>query len=282
MKDCASVPLAALHDTQDYIVADYSLGLMPSVSLTDTRYSDPRNADVLAMGISDFSFTETSHNLRPLPAVPLELQAIGRAGWDYDLNYNAEVTIEHLIETRQQRPFGILHLATHAAFAEGQPERSYIQFWQESLGLDQVRTLGLSGAIVNLMVLSACETALGSREAELGFAGFAAQASVRSVLATLWAVDDRGTMILMDEFYRQLRTGSPSIKAEALRQAQLALLRGDIVIDDQGRLRDRRTGQFLIRLGDQTDDSAQPLQFNELDLSHPYIWSGFTIIGSPW
>ncbi|MGB3493164.1 MAG: CHAT domain-containing protein [Elainellaceae cyanobacterium] len=273
-----SVPLAALHNTEHYIIVDYSLGLMPSMSLTDTRYSDPRDADVLAMGISDFSFMASPRNLSPLPAVPLELQNIIQAGWDYELAQNEAVTIENLIAIRQQRPFGILHLATHAKFEPGQPDQSFIQFWQERLQLDQVRELGLDSAIVNLMVLSACQTALGNREAELGFAGFAAQASVRSVLATLWTVDDVGTMVVMDEFYRQLREGSPAIKAEALRQTQLALFLGELTINEEGQVFDTRTGQVRLDL----HESPQQLRLGELDLSHPYIWSGFTMVGSPW
>lgn len=59
-----SVPLAALHNTENYIIVDYSLGLMPSMSLTDTRYANPRDADVLAMGISDFSRTYALTNLQ--------------------------------------------------------------------------------------------------------------------------------------------------------------------------------------------------------------------------
>lgn len=268
-----SVPLAALHDKEDYIITEYSLGLMPSVSLTDTRYTNPRQADVLAMGISDFSRV----NLRSLPAVPFELQNISRVGWESVVLQNDEATIANLIATRQQRPFGIIHLATHAVFNGDRPENSYIQFWQESLSLNEVRNLGLDSTIVNLMVLSACQTALGNYEAELGFAGFAAQASVRSVLATLWQVNDTGTMVLMDEFYRQLQHGTSTIKAEALRQAQLALLRGDIRLDSNGQLVDARTGEILV-----SPEIMRAVLIPSADLSHPYIWSGFTIVGSPW
>jgi CHAT domain-containing protein len=113
---------------------------------------------------------------------------------------------------------------------------------------------------------------LGSDEAELGFAGFAVQAGVKSALASLWYVSDEGTLGLMTEFYRQLRTAP--IKAEALRQAQIAMLKGHVQIVE-GQLRGSRGGgiQLPIALAERTETHM---------LSHPYYWAAFTLIGSPW
>lgn len=66
---------------------------------------------------------------------------------------------------------------------------------------------------------------MGSDEAELGFSGLAVQAGVKSVLGSLWYVSDQGTLALMTKFYDQLNTSS--LRSESLRQAQLAMLKGD-------------------------------------------------------
>jgi CHAT domain-containing protein len=99
-----------------------------------------------------------------------------------------------------------------------------------------------------VLVLSACESAIGDNREEMGFAGLAVGSGVRSALASLWKVKDVGTLRLMTEFYGYLR--STPIKAEALRQAQLAML--------------------------------HKKDLPNLDLSHPHFWAGFTIVGSPW
>lgn len=164
------------------------------------------------------------------------------------------------------------HLATHSEFQPGALSHSYIQLWQTKLQLNQLRQLGWNQPPVELLVLSSCRTALGNDEAELGFACFAVQAGVKSALASLWYVSDEGTLGLMTECYRQLR--SAPIKAEALRQAQIAMLKGDVQIV-QGQLRNTRGGaiQLPIALADRADDHR---------LSRPYYWAAFTLIGSPW
>lgn len=123
---------------------------------------------------------------------------------------------------------------------------------------------------VELLVLSACETAIGDREAELGFAGLALQAGVKSALASLWFVNDEGTLTLMSEFYRDLRTAP--IKAEALRQAQIAMIKGQVRLE-KGQL---HTPRDNIKL------PPELARAGNKSLSHPYYWSAFTVVGSPW
>ena len=120
------------------------------------------------------------------------------------------------------------------------------------------------------MVLSACETALGNEDAEYGFAGLAMQAGVKSALASLWAIEDVGTVILMSEFYQQLH--STTVKAEALREAQLRMLQQQVFVE-----------------GSRIRGSAVEVNLPEIaihpearDFSHPFYWAGFTIIGNPW
>ena len=123
---------------------------------------------------------------------------------------------------------------------------------------------------MELLVLSACRTALGDEEAELGFAGLSVLAGVKSTLASLWYVSDRGTLGLMTEFYEQLKTAP--IKSEALRQAQLAMLRGEVRLED---------GK-LITPGADIPLPPQLAQLDNQTLEHPYFWSAFTMIGNPW
>ena len=121
-------------------------------------------------------------------------------------------------------------------------------------------------------LLSACRTAVEDKNAELGYAGLAVAAGVKSALASLWYVSDEGTLGLMTEFYGHLNNAN--IKAEALRQAQLAMLRGDVVIAD-GELRGSGT-RGAVKL------PSGLANVGEKKFSHPYYWAGFTMVGSPW
>ncbi len=259
-----SVPLAALYDGQNFLVQRYSIGLMPSLGLTNTQYQDIKNSQVLAMGASQF----TDDN--PLPAVPVELSLITPQLWQGKSYLNQGFTLNNLKIQRRQQPFGIIHLATHAHFKPGTPNNTYINLWNSKLSLSQLPTLGWNNPPVELLVLSACRTALGDREAELGFAGLAAQAGVKSVLGSLWNISDEGTLGLMTEFYQQLKTAS--MKAEALQQTQLAMLKGEV----------RLAGGTLQTSGKDVPLPAELAKLEDKTLSHPYYWAGFTMIGSPW
>ncbi|MBE9128907.1 MULTISPECIES: CHAT domain-containing protein [unclassified Coleofasciculus] len=259
-----SLPIAALHDGTGFIIERYSIGFMPSLSLTDTRYVDISNLQVLAMGASQF----TDQN--PLPAVPTELETLTTQLWQGKSFLNSSFTPENLKTARTNQPFGILHLATHGEFKPGKPENSYIQFWDTKLQLNQLRELGLNNPPVELMVLSACRTALGDEEAELGFTGLAVQAGVKSAMGSLWYVSDEGTLGFMTQFYEQLKQAP--IKAEALRQAQLALIRGEVKLEN-GEL---VTPNLRISL------PPELVELGDKELTHPYYWSAFTLVGSPW
>jgi len=236
---------------------------MPSLSLPDSPRVDLRNAPVLAMGASQFQ------SLNPLPAVPKELEVIGafRGGTTF---LNEAFTLANLKAQRQRRSYPIIHLATHGEFNPGDLSQSFIQFWDSRLTLNDIRQLRLYDPAVELLVLSACRTAIGSEDAELGFAGLAFKAGVRSVLGSLWYVSDEGTLGLMTEFYEKL--SEAPIRAEALRQAQLSLLRGEVSIAD-GQL---RSTQGNISL------PPELARLRNSRLTHPYYWSAFTMIGNPW
>jgi CHAT domain-containing protein len=116
---------------------------------------------------------------------------------------------------------------------------------------------------------------LGDPDAELGFAGLAVKTGVRTALGSLWYVSDAGTLALMTSFYNQLKD-SPT-KADALRQAQLSLLHKKVSLQNN---------QMLIGDNNRSLSISVPLSlrrnFKDIDTSHPYYWSAFTLIGNPW
>ena len=265
-----TMPIAALHNGDRYLVQDYSLGILPNVSLTKFKSEDSERdnfkaARVLAMGASEFN------NQPPLPAVGVEIDLVTQHLWQGDAFLNEDFVIENLQKKLAQQDYGIVHLATHASFESGDLKNSYIQMWDGRLSLNDMKTLGLDNSDVNLIILSACNTALGDRQSEYGFAGFAITAGSESALASLWPVSDEGTLGFMSQFYEELKQ-SP-IKAEALRQAQLSLLSGNVGIEDG----------FIYDLGDEIIAHLPALdESGRWDFSHPFYWSAFTMIGSPW
>jgi CHAT domain-containing protein len=140
--------------------------------------------------------------------------------------------------------FPAVHIATHGKFSS-EPEDTYLLAWQERILVKELDSIlqisrpqfGQTGAI-DLLVLSACETAQGNRRAALGLAGISAQAQVRSTIATLWQVDDRATALLMNKFYEELNEDKTI--ATALRNAQLYL------IEDLGETRPFLWSPFIL------------------------------------
>ncbi|MEQ8975922.1 MAG: CHAT domain-containing protein [Coleofasciculus sp. C1-SOL-03] len=257
-----SIPVAALHNEQQFLIENYSVGIMPSLSITDTRFQSVKDTTVLAMGAEKFN------DKKPLPAVPVELEAITQKLWQGQFFLDEGFTLDNLKAQREKQPFGIVHLATHADFRPGAINNSYIQLWNSKLRLDQLPELGWNDPPVELLVLSACRTALGDENAELGFAGLAVQAGVKSTLASLWYVSDEGTLALMTQFYDQLKTAP--IKAEALRQVQVDMLKGQVQL---------KNGQLITSAGTILLPSELP---QSQDLTHPYYWASFTMVGNPW
>ena len=247
-----SLPIAALHDGKQFLIEKYQLAIIPAFNLLDRTARNTSQTQVLAMGASTFN------NQSALPGVPIELAAITQAPWTGKQLLNQDFTLKNLRQQRASFPYSIVHFATHAEFAAGTIDRSYIQFWNQQLRLDQFKELGLQQPPVQLLVLSACRTALGDRNAELGFAGLAVQAGSKAAIASLWSVSDLSTPLLMQAFYRHLKTAT--LKAEALRLAQLEMLHNLLKPKD---LPTQKTAAST-------------------NLSHPYHWAAFTLVGNPW
>ena len=232
---------------------------------------------LLAMGASTFP------NQNPLPNVPAELDAITRtsSGSDRQGIYpgskflNGTFDYAALQTSLQTGTYRILHLATHGAFQPGRVEESYLvpgrgQNLTTEL-IDQLGNYGLGN--IHLVVLSACQTAVGDRASDgmeiPGLSYFFLKNSVKSVLASLWNVNDASTALIMQQFYKNLATGIT--KAEALRQAQLSLLQGQMVAKDAPA---RVDIEVTVTPGTHTLQSAAP------NFSHPYYWAPFILIGN--
>jgi CHAT domain-containing protein len=242
-------PIAALHDGQRFIIERYSVGLMPNVSVTDTNYVSLKDAEMVIMGSSfakDPRKTKPDVNTPTILSTASEQRDLIQQIWQQITGsyFDDQFTEDNLNLVLQENDIGIVHLITHGKF-DGSAQKSYIHFWGKSMNLQEFGRLTFNRPPVNLLVLSACDTAVNDREAELGFAGLAYRAQVKSVLATLWEVNEKGSLNLMVNFYEHL--GQERTKAEALRKAQLQMLRS-------------QDGEY----------------------AHPYYWSGFTIVGNPW
>jgi CHAT domain-containing protein len=262
-----TLPVSVLHDGQSFIIERYSVGIIPSLSLTDLRLGNWKRAKIWGLGVS-----ESTQGQIALPSVTTEIKTIIGRLWPGQYHLNQEATLVTLKSARQNHAYGIFHLSTHANFNPGAVQNSFIQLWNERLSLDQFRQLGWGDPPVELLTLSACRTAIGNRESELGYAGLSIQSGVKSVVASLWSVSDAGTSALMTQFYDDLRT-APT-KADALRQAQLSMAQGKVTLKE-GKVRGL---SFTPALPLDPDAATLP----DISLSHPYFWSAFTLVGSPW
>lgn len=261
-----SLPMAVLHDGDRYLVEQYSLALTPGLQLFEANPLPPKRLNILAAGL-----TEGRQGFAPLPGVRQEIQNLAQQPPDLaqtQVLLNQNFTRPQLGRQVEARPFSILHLATHGQFSSN-AEDTFLLTWDDRIGvqdLDQwlsprgtfretfspVSSRGAGpgerlernrASPIELLILSACQTAKGDRQATLGLAGFAVRSGARSTLATLWSVQDQSTAELMKLFYGQLLQRHAG-RAEALRQAQLQLLQ-------------------------------QPGPY-----SHPYYWAPFVLVGN--
>jgi CHAT domain-containing protein len=218
--DLQAIPWSLLIDEQRYLIEKYSLSLTPGANIQEPQPLARRTSALIA-GSSQFP---NSPGYSPLPAVEAEINAIATELKGKTL-VNEKFTKDELFRVAGKA--SILHIASHGQFSSD-PKNTYILDWSGKLTLSQLDQLlkGRQNNPLDLLVLSACQTAAGDRRATLGIAGTAYQAGARTIVASLWVVDDESQSVLMKEFYSQLINQRKS-KAEALRLAQLKLLRSD-------------------------------------------------------
>lgn len=218
-----NIPMAVLYDqkNKEYLVEKkYALSVLPTSQLFNLRPSSEK-LKILAGGISEALEVE---NLQ-FEAIDAkkELSQISELASTQSL-LDRQFNQKALQQKLKNEDFSVLHLATHGNFSSD-PEQTYILAYNQLLRPNDINRL-LGGdnqrSRIELLVLSACQTASGDNRATLGLAGLAVRAGADSTLATLWKVSDEFTIKLIERFYQELSSGVS--KAEALHRAQKALV----------------------------------------------------------
>src|SRR2546421_2159102 len=276
------VPLAALYDGERYMVERYRDVVFTPATQANLKDQPRAQSKGIGLGVS-----KAHGNFNALPAVPEELRSIFRdtaaaAGANATpapapatqgvlsgrVLMDEEFTDESFREALRQR-YPVVHIASHFAFKPGDETDSFLLLGDGSrLPLSKIKTSTNLFGGVELLTLSACDTATGGagsdgREVE-GFGVLAQRQGAKAVMASLWPVADASTRLLMQEFYRLRGEGDGVTKAEALRRAQVELLRGS---DAQSASGERR--------GLSVAGNATATKF-----SHPYFWAPFILIGN--
>ena len=191
-----------------------------------------------------FALTQSTQGYPPLPYISSELQTIEKF-YESRILINQNFLVSNIEETLKNEDYAILHIASHAQF-ENELDKTFLLTFDGKLTIDSLNQhiglLQFRDNPLELLTLSACETAAGDELAALGLAGIAVKAGARSALATLWHINDLASSVLVSEFYQQLQTPNMT-RAEALQQAKLKLL-------------------------------------NDRRFQHPGYWSPFLLIGS--
>jgi CHAT domain-containing protein len=217
-----TIPLAALRDRESgrYLVEQLPLALSPGLTLTQPRPIARERAALLAAGLS-----ESREGRPPLPHVPGELEAVMRLFPGVRL-VDSGFSTHALQEQLEGRAFDMVHIASHGEFSPEASE-SFLLTHDGRIGMEELaRLVGVTRfreRPLELLALSACETAAGDERAALGLAGIAVRSGARSALASLWSLDDEATAALVERFYRELHRPGVS-RASALQRAQLHLL----------------------------------------------------------
>lgn len=235
-----NIPIAALSDGKQYLIEKYAVALSPGLQLMAAQSLQKSHIDAIIGGIS-----ESRHGFSALPAVESEVKHISKAVSSAML-LNQKFTNQALADRVKSSRANVVHLATHGQFSS-RLEDTFLVTWDGRVNVKELSELlkkrsGDSSKAVELLVLSACDTATGDDRAVLGLAGLAVKSGARSTIATLWPVKDKAAEMLMTRFYDHLNN-SQITKAEALRQAQINLIQ-------------------------------------QTDFHDPFFWSAFVLVGN--
>ena len=234
------IPVAALHDGKRYLIEKYGLALTPGLQLLTSGSSTSDTLKTITGGL-----TKSRQGFSSLPYVEVEVTEIADLV-PSEILLDKNFTRDRLRSQITTSPYPIVHLATHGQFSS-RAEDTFLLTWDDRINVKYLDLLlqdrdFAEDTPVELLILSACQTATGDKQAALGLAGVAVRSGARSTLATLWSIQDDSTAKLMIEFYRAIKKPGTT-KAEALRQAQLSLLRSP-------------------------------------KYQHPYYWSAFVLVGN--
>lgn len=222
-----TIPMSALNDGKQFLIAKYAIAVSPGLALMDPRPIRRTEVNVLEAGIS-----KSVGGFPALSFVPAELTSVHQQFGGVEL-LNEGFTKPRLKQELNDTNFSVVHIASHAQFS-GDINRTFLLTYGTTpdaaghLTLDElsryIQPSRLRDQPIELLTLSACQTAAGDDRAALGLAGVAIKAGARSALATLWSVNDQAAEELISDFYTQLRQDPALSKAKTLQRAQLKLL----------------------------------------------------------
>ncbi|OUC15154.1 MAG: hypothetical protein B0A82_08375 [Alkalinema sp. CACIAM 70d] len=268
------IPLQALHDSQQWLVQRYRINNITARSFTEFKTQPIKQPHILAGAFAKGEYTfqvgDRSLTFRGLPFAGSEVDALAALVPTtkklVDQLFNRDTT------TTQMNEFNVVHLATHANFVPGIATDSFIVFGNgEKATLKDIESWSLNN--VDLVVLSACETGLGGKfgngEEVLGLGYQFQNRGAKAAIASLWSVDDGGTETLMTAFYQALKQGNLT-KAEALQKAQIAIITG------KSQHHEPSTPRTSVVYNPGSGQNATLTR----NLSHPYYWAPFILIGN--
>jgi CHAT domain-containing protein/lipopolysaccharide biosynthesis regulator YciM len=220
-----NLPMSVLYDGNQYLIEKYAVALSVGLQIFDPKPLQPQQLKALTAGLTQPP--PGYYNFSPLPAIKSEIEMIAETGISTTDLLDRQFTSQALEDKVNAASFNVVHLATHGQFSS-RAEQTFILAADGPINVTQFDSIlrrrdETSSTPVQLLVLSACQTAAGDKRAALGLAGVAVRAGARSTVASLWQIDDESTAQLIGAFYRELK--NPGItKVEALRRAQLQLL----------------------------------------------------------
>lgn len=221
-----SVPMAALHDGEKFLVEKYAIATTPTLALTNPKTLNPQELRALALGLTKDAIVD-GQKFPALTNVGSEISQVKTQIPGSKQVLDDNFTRDRLRQELDETVYPIIHIATHGEFGTV-PEDTFLVTGNNGKltinDLDTViRSVAPGNDEVELLTLTACQTAVGDDRAALGLAGVAVQAGVRSALASLWSIDDAATVTLVTKFYAGWQDAGVS-KAEALRKAQQTLI----------------------------------------------------------
>jgi CHAT domain-containing protein len=287
------VPMSALYDGAHYLAERFNNVLFTPESyghMTTPAAAAPPNLRVLAMGLS-----KSYGGLPALPGVMPELEAVvhdpavptSHGPMSGVLLNNDQFTLAALkTQLGAGTTFPVVHIASHFVVETGASAEPYLMLGGDTSGdaqgypltLSKIEDSTISFHGTHLLTLSACSTAKGDAAQdgqEIDSLGMIAQQKdAEAVLATLWDVNDASTSRLMSDFYTRWLKSPALGKAEALRQAQLALLHNAAAPPQPA-----KSSRGLI-ITDEATTAQQPTQPHPSGYAHPYYWAPFVLIGN--
>lgn len=213
-----SIPWGLLSDGNQYLLEKYLVSYSLGVELEMPKSLNLKNLTALIAGSTIFP-NEPKYS--SLPSVSQEIETVKNffPGISLlDKNFTYRRLISHTGHS-------IVHIASHAQYSSN-PDESYILSWENRIKMQDLQKLVEENKRpLELLILSACESAEGDSRAPLGLAGTAVRSGARSTVASLWLVQDVSQVKLMGQFYEGLKYGMS--RAQALQQAQISLLKSD-------------------------------------------------------